>query len=71
MKTAAILAAGLAVPALCDASFGKELVSSEKLQRLITIEMLLAGSQKLQDFADDNGGNRAFGSKGTHLVFAV
>ena len=34
-------------------------VSSERLQQLIKIEDLLAGSQKLQDFADANGDNRA------------
>ncbi|KAI0120969.1 hypothetical protein BJ170DRAFT_715140 [Xylariales sp. AK1849] len=39
-------------------------VSSEKLQDLINIEDLLAGSQKLQDIADANDGNRAFGSTG-------
>jgi hypothetical protein len=39
-------------------------VTPEKLQELITLENLLAGSQKLQDLADANGGNRAFGSAG-------
>lgn len=39
-------------------------VSSKKLQKLINIEDLLSGSQKLQDFADANGGNRVFGSGG-------
>ncbi|CAI6332059.1 unnamed protein product [Periconia digitata] len=42
----------------------KELVSPKALADLITLEDLLAGSQKLQDFADANGGNRAFGSAG-------
>ena len=41
-----------------------ELVTSEKLQALITLEDLLSGSQKLQDIADAHGGNRAFGSGG-------
>lgn len=40
------------------------LVSSKKLQKHIKLENLLAGSQKLQDFADANGGHRAFGSGG-------
>ncbi|KAK4237591.1 hypothetical protein C8A03DRAFT_44565 [Achaetomium macrosporum] len=42
----------------------KPLVSSAKLQSLITTKALLAGSQKLQDFADAHGGNRAFGGGG-------
>jgi Zn-dependent M28 family amino/carboxypeptidase len=42
----------------------KPLVSSEKLQELINLKDLLAGSQKLQDFADAHGGNRAFGGGG-------
>ncbi|KAF2473622.1 Zn-dependent exopeptidase [Lindgomyces ingoldianus] len=61
MKASLIfVAAGLAVPALCAAP----LVSSNALQELITLEELLAGSQKLQDIADANGGNRAFGGAG-------
>ncbi|KAF2277361.1 Zn-dependent exopeptidase [Westerdykella ornata] len=43
---------------------GKPLVSSAQLQKLITLKDLLAGSQKLQDFANANGGNRAFGGGG-------
>ena len=42
----------------------KELVTSEKLQELITTEDLVAGSQVLQDLADAHGGNRAFGGGG-------
>ena len=42
----------------------KHFVTSEKLQDLITIDGLLAGAQKLQSFADANGGTRAFGSGG-------
>jgi hypothetical protein len=42
----------------------KPLVSSKKLQQHIKLKDLLAGSQKLQDFADANGGNRVFGSGG-------
>lgn len=42
----------------------KELVSPKGLEALVKLEDLLAGSQKLQDFADANGGNRAFGSAG-------
>lgn len=40
----------------------KELVTPKALEALVKLEDLLAGSQKLQDFADANGGNRAFGS---------
>ncbi|KAF4982758.1 hypothetical protein FDECE_17445 [Fusarium decemcellulare] len=54
----------LALPALVSANKKKPLVDSKKLQKLINIDGLIAGSQKLQDFADANGGNRAFGSSG-------
>ncbi|OLN89038.1 putative leucine aminopeptidase 2-like protein 2 [Colletotrichum chlorophyti] len=54
----------LALPALASATKCKPYVDSEKLQELITIEDLLAGSQKLQDIADAHGGNRAFGGGG-------
>jgi hypothetical protein len=66
MKTASLIAASaLAVPVFCkDYGYGKKLVSPKALQKLINIEDLLAGSQKLQDFADENGGNRAFGGAG-------
>jgi Zn-dependent M28 family amino/carboxypeptidase len=40
------------------------LVNSKKLQSLIKIEDLLAGSQDLQDIANAHGGNRAFGGGG-------
>jgi Zn-dependent M28 family amino/carboxypeptidase len=42
----------------------KPLVSSQKLQSLVTIDDLLDGSKKLQEFAYANGGNRAFGGGG-------
>jgi Zn-dependent M28 family amino/carboxypeptidase len=42
----------------------KPYVESEALQDLITIEDLVAGSQRLQDIADAHGGNRAFGGGG-------
>lgn len=69
MRTSASVAAALALPAMGNAKiFGKgnctEFVTSEKLQQYITLEDLLAGSQKLQDIADANGGNRAFGGGG-------
>ena len=61
MRAASIVAAaGLAAPVFAAAP----LVSSEALQELITLEDLLKGSQVLQDFADANGGNRAFGGAG-------
>jgi Zn-dependent M28 family amino/carboxypeptidase len=58
----AIAAASLA--RLASATNNTTIVTSEALQKLITIEDLLAGSQKLQDFADANDGHRAFGSGG-------
>ncbi|KAK1979838.1 peptidase family M28 [Colletotrichum cereale] len=61
MRTAAL---ALALPALAGAVKCKPYVESDKLQALITIENLLAGSQKLQDIADAHGGNRAFGGGG-------
>ncbi|KAK4102366.1 Zn-dependent exopeptidase [Parathielavia hyrcaniae] len=42
----------------------RPLVTSEKLQSRVKTKDLLAGSQKLQDFADANGGNRVFGGGG-------
>lgn len=60
-----LVSAVVALPALAAAADKKKpLVNSQKLQSLINIEDLLAGSQKLQDFADAHGGNRAFGGGG-------
>lgn len=59
-------AAAVALPALTHAT--KKLVSSEALQKHINIESLIAGSQKLQDFADANGGTRVFGSAGSNAT---
>lgn len=58
-----LVANSLVLASLADATKTKH-VTSEALQKLITIDNLLAGSQKLQDFADANGNNRAFGSAG-------
>ncbi|KAM5345056.1 hypothetical protein ACJ41O_010918 [Fusarium nematophilum] len=63
-STAALPFFALALPELASAGKKKPLVNSLKLQKLINLKDLLAGSQKLQDFADANGGNRAFGSGG-------
>ncbi|KAF1846534.1 aminopeptidase-like protein Y [Cucurbitaria berberidis CBS 394.84] len=41
-----------------------KLVSPKELIKAIDLDDLLAGSQQLQTFADENGGNRAFGSGG-------
>lgn len=61
MRTSAVLA----LAAAAEAAYNTQpLVTSEQLQELITIEDLLAGSQKLQDIADAHEGNRAFGSGG-------
>lgn len=55
----------LALPALAAASNDSTPgVDSESLQELINIEDLLEGSQALQEIADENDGNRAFGSSG-------
>ncbi|KAJ1332066.1 aminopeptidase Y [Microdochium nivale] len=59
LSTVALLASGAAASSSC-----KALVDSKTLQSLINLDDLLAGSQKLQDFADANGGNRAFGGGG-------
>lgn len=61
--------AALAAPVLAqyDAKpepSNKKLVSPNELIKKIKLEDLIAGSQKLQDFADENGGNRAFGGGG-------
>ncbi|KAF2738950.1 Zn-dependent exopeptidase [Polyplosphaeria fusca] len=65
MRTTSIVVAGLASCALSSAEYDyKPDVTSEALQELITIEDLMAGSQDLQDIADANGGNRAFGGAG-------
>ena len=58
-STVALLASGAAASSSC-----KPYVDSDKLQSLVKLDDLLAGSQKLQDFADANGGNRAFGGGG-------
>lgn len=58
--TSLVAVAGLIAPALC----GGKLVSPKELIKLIKLEDLLDGSQKLQDIADANGGNRAFGGAG-------
>jgi Zn-dependent M28 family amino/carboxypeptidase len=42
----------------------KKLVTPKELIKLIKLEDLLEGSQQLQTFADEAGGNRAFGSTG-------
>jgi Zn-dependent M28 family amino/carboxypeptidase len=66
----ALLAAALAAPALAQYETvppppaEKPLVSTSELIKDVKLEDLLAGSQKLQDIADANGGNRAFGGGG-------
>ena len=68
--TSLLATIALGFPAVALAGKGKgskcdgPLVTSKKLQKHIKLENLLAGSQKLQDFADAHGGNRAFGSGG-------
>ncbi|KAI1071768.1 hypothetical protein LB507_005140 [Fusarium sp. FIESC RH6] len=52
----------LAVSPLADAT--KPLVSSEKLQKLITEDGLMENLEKLNEIAYANGGNRAFGLPG-------
>lgn len=64
MKSFAPLALALPVALAQDKPKCLPYVDSDALQDLITLDDLLAGSQKLQDFADENGGHRAFGSLG-------
>lgn len=66
MKVSAIIAAaGLLSPALAlEKEKGKKLVTPKELIKDVKLKDLLAGSQKLQDIADANGGNRAFGGGG-------
>ena len=63
-STGSLVSMALALPALAAAKQCKPYVESEALQELITLDDLLAGSQKLQDIADAHGGNRAFGGGG-------
>jgi len=70
MKSAILLA----LPALAAAGgphgFGlpkidlRPMVSSNRLQSMITLKDLMDGAKKLQDIATKNGGNRAFGGAG-------
>ena len=62
--TSIIAAASLLSPAFAGGDKGKKLVTSKALVKDVKLKNLLAGSQKLQDFADANGGNRAFGGGG-------
>ncbi|KAF1965356.1 peptidase [Bimuria novae-zelandiae CBS 107.79] len=70
MKVSSIIAAaGLIAPAFAgDKGYGndkgKKLVTQKELVKDIKLKDLLAGAQKLQDFANANGGNRAFGGGG-------
>ncbi|KAF2451424.1 aminopeptidase-like protein Y [Karstenula rhodostoma CBS 690.94] len=68
MKFSAIVAAaGLIAPAFAGGDKGhnnKKLVTPRELIKDVKLKNLLAGSQKLQDFANANGGNRAFGGGG-------
>ncbi|VUC29781.1 unnamed protein product [Clonostachys rosea] len=63
-SVSSIITAVLALPIAASAKECKPYVTSEKLQELITLEDLLSAAQKLQDIADANGGNRAFGGGG-------
>ncbi|KAF2027661.1 Zn-dependent exopeptidase [Setomelanomma holmii] len=66
----ALFAAALAAPALAQFDIAlapqkhKKLVSPKELIKNVKLKDLLAGSQKLQDISDANGGNRAFGGGG-------
>jgi hypothetical protein len=61
-STAAL--AGLVASVSAQYGYGKKLVTPEALIKDVKLEDLMAGSQKLQDFADANDGNRAFGGGG-------
>ena len=47
-----------------DKDKGKKLVTPKELVKDVKLKDLMAGSRKLQDIADKNGGNRAFGGGG-------
>jgi hypothetical protein len=71
MKTVTASLLALALPALVTARRAgschndhKPLVTSRKLQSHIKLDDLLAGAQKLQDFATANEGSRSFGGGG-------
>lgn len=65
MRSSRLSSIIMALPALSVASKScKPYVDSESLQELVNIDDLLEGSQALQDIADANGGNRAFGGGG-------
>jgi hypothetical protein len=62
-----VAAASLIAPAFAEGpkgDKGKKLVTPRELIKQVKLKDLLAGSQKLQDIADANGGNRAFGGGG-------
>jgi hypothetical protein len=62
-----VAAASLIAPAFAagpKGDKGKKLVTPKELIKQVKLKDLLAGSQKLQDIADANGGNRAFGGGG-------
>lgn len=59
-----VAAAGLISPAFAGGDKGKKLVTQKQLVKDVKLKDLLAGSRKLQDIADKNGGNRAFGGGG-------
>lgn len=59
-----VAAAGLISPAFAAGSKDKKLVSQKQLVKDVKLKDLLAGSRKLQEIADKNGGNRAFGGGG-------
>lgn len=54
----------LALPVLASSHKPKKYVTSTALQKLVKLDDLLAGAQKLQDFADAHDGTRVFGSAG-------
>ncbi|ROT37084.1 Zn-dependent exopeptidase [Sodiomyces alkalinus F11] len=64
-NTGSLASLALVLPALVSASADcKPYVDYEKLEDLLTLDDLLSGAQKLQDFADAHHGNRVFGSGG-------
>jgi hypothetical protein len=58
------LVAGAGVLASVSRQTAAEFVNPEALINDVALENLLKGSGKLQEFADLNGGNRAFGGGG-------
>lgn len=59
-----LLIAGAGILGSVSAGKPSKFVNQKDLIKDIKLKDLLKGSEKLQEFADKNGGNRAFGGGG-------